>query len=71
MSGWVADAGLPAKITMGIPLYGNSVMLKSSTNPPPNNGVGEPSTGPGVKGPHGPQDGILTYLEVRRKQYVV
>ena len=48
------------KLIMGMPLYGQSYTLASSSN----NGLGAATTGPGSKGPYTGQDGLLGYNEI-------
>ncbi|XP_028732439.1 chitotriosidase-1 [Peromyscus leucopus] len=53
--------GMPAgKLILGMPTYGRSFTLASSSN----NRVGAPATGPGAPGPYTREGGILAYFEV-------
>ena len=63
--GWINETRLPSKLIMGIPAYGNAYALRSQTSPPLNYGIGQPTNGPGIHGPYAPENGSLTYLEVR------
>ena len=59
VSYWISQGATPSKLNMGIPLYGNSWTLTSSTVAPP-----APANGPGTAGPYSGQPGFLAYFEI-------
>lgn len=60
MQHWL-QKGTPAnKLILGMPTYGRSFSLASSSD----TGVGAPVTGPGTPGPFTREGGLLAYYEV-------
>ena len=62
VSYWISQGASPSKLIMGIPLYGQSWTLTSSTIAPP-----APANGPGTTGPYTGQAGYLGYNEICNK----
>nr|AUM84820.1 chitinase-like protein 9 [Lutzomyia longipalpis] len=61
---WIGAGADPARIVLGIPLYGKSFTLASSAT----NGLGARTTGPGPIGPYTQDPGTLNYIEICEKQ---
>jgi chitinase len=59
VSFWISQGASPSKLNMGIPLYGQSWTLTSSTVSPP-----APANGAGIAGPYTAQSGYLGYNEI-------
>jgi chitinase len=59
---WLQKGTPASKLILGMPTYGRSFTLASSSD----NGVGAPATGPGAPGPYTKDKGVLAYYEVRR-----
>ncbi|XP_035786938.1 probable endochitinase [Anopheles albimanus] len=60
---WI-DGGLdPAKLNVGVPVYGHTFKLSSTTD----TRVGAPTVGPGDAGPYTLEPGTLSYLEICEK----
>lgn len=62
MTLWLQKGTPASKLMLGMPAYGRSFTLASSSD----SGVGAPATGPGAPGPYTKEKGILVYFEVRR-----
>ena len=58
VSYWISQGATRSKLNMGIPLYGNSWTLTSSTVAPP-----APANKPGKAGPYSNEAGVLAYYE--------
>ncbi|XP_006888039.1 PREDICTED: chitinase-3-like protein 1 [Elephantulus edwardii] len=58
--GYTLRLGAPAnKLVMGIPTFGKSFTLASSSS-----GIGAPTSGPGIAGPFTKEEGTLAYYEI-------
>lgn len=57
---WLQKGTPASKLMLGMPAYGRSFTLASSSD----SGVGAPATGPGAPGPYTKEKGILVYFEV-------
>ncbi|XP_050423223.1 probable chitinase 10 [Adelges cooleyi] len=55
----------PAKIVLGLPFYGQSYTLASSSE----HGLGDPAKGPGIPGEYTQQPGMLAYYEICNRVY--
>ncbi|EDL39629.1 chitotriosidase-1 isoform X1 [Mus musculus] len=56
---WLQKGTPASKLILGMPTYGRSFTLASSSD----NGVGAPATGPGAPGPYTKDKGVLAYYE--------
>lgn len=62
---WIQLGADPAKLILGVPLYGQSFTLEN----PNNNGLNAPAKGTGQAGEFTRQAGFLAYYEVRINEY--
>lgn len=60
MQQWLRKGTPASKLILGIPTYGRSFTLASSSD----TGVGSPATGPGTPGPFTKEAGLLAFFEV-------
>ncbi|XP_050500347.1 chitinase-3-like protein 1 [Diabrotica virgifera virgifera] len=64
ISNWIAQGADPQKINLGVPLYGRTFTITSSTNV----AVGAVSSGAGISGPYTLEAGYLGYNEIVEKE---
>nr|CAI5844034.1 unnamed protein product [Callosobruchus analis] len=57
---WVSRGASRSKLNLGLAFYGRSFTLSN----PNNNGLGAPTTGPGLPGRYSGESGMLTYYEI-------